>query len=294
MDATQVWGSAASPQGGETGYGNAGIFSESGVTQNNLTEADLTAIYSADYPAADSEDPAYPLTTVTLENEDENAPVRNVTVGPEGSGADIVPFLPQSGSGTRSFWLGQLGLVERPTSGTIPDNAFGSAVSDTYGSSDTSVQEHDGSVTEAVPNAIVPFSIAQYIAQGNAANLSKPVAEGGYGVTVVNRRHGVALGKVAGAEPLNGSVLNTSFPIARPVFIVAKYTAVDDTVSSDDNDLLKAAFVGTGPDTLSQRLSPSLTTRVVEDFGFGYLEPDGTPVGTETYVPGSITLRGDL
>lgn len=217
-----------------------------GSVPSDLTKSDLTKIYTAANGAS-----------VSLS-------VGTYTVGVEGSGAQIVPFLPQANSGTRSFWLGQLGVT-----------SIGSAVSDTYGSS-TSVQEHDGSVVAAVTNAIVPFSIAQYIAQGNSSTLSTE-----YSVTVADRRHGAVLGSVEGVAPTSSGALNTSFPIARPVFTVVQYAEL----SSNAN--LAATFSGATAKAYTAKRPGSTTQLVITDFGFGDLT-GGVTINGKTYTPGDI------
>jgi ABC-type phosphate transport system substrate-binding protein len=69
----------------------------------------------------------------------------------------ITPYIPQAGSGTRQYWLGQMEITEAQVLSTytcIKDVKNGSIV-----------QEHDGRVlTEG--DEIVPFSIANFVAQG--------------------------------------------------------------------------------------------------------------------------------
>lgn len=203
------------------------------VVPRNLTEAQLIEIYSSDNGD-----------TVTIGG-------TNYTVGVEGSGADIVPYIPQAGSGTRSFWLS-----------TVLDGvAVGTAVSDTY--SGGSVQEHDGAVLAAVENAIAPYSIAQFIAQGNSAQL-----EALYPVTVNDRRNGAELATVNGVQPLAGGALNTAFPLARPVYTVVPHAAI--TAGSD------VEYLFSGDAGAVYNAASSDGTFTIEDFGFGSLINRGT------------------
>ncbi|AWB95420.1 hypothetical protein DCE93_06905 [Agromyces badenianii] len=200
--------------------------------------------------------------TTTLEN----ASNVGFTVGAQGSGANIIPFIPQAGSGTRSFWISQVG------------GSIGSIVSPTYtdGSGTHDVQEHDGSVTAAVTNALVPFSIAQHIAQGNSATLAS-----NYGVTVTDRRNGAVLRSVGAVAPLASGVLNPAFPIARPVFTVVKYAELAT------NTALAAVFQN---DTALayNATRPGSSNLVITDFGFGDLT-GGVTIGGVTYNPGDTT-----
>jgi ABC-type phosphate transport system substrate-binding protein len=69
----------------------------------------------------------------------------------------IQPYIPQSGSGTRQYWLQQMGITEAQVTSTftcIKDVKQGAIV-----------QEHDGRVLTK-DNEIAPYSIANYVAQG--------------------------------------------------------------------------------------------------------------------------------
>jgi ABC-type phosphate transport system substrate-binding protein len=103
----------------------------------------------------------------------------------------IVPLLPQSGSGTRSFWLAQMGLTETQVQNStcIKDVKNGKVV-----------QEHDGRALTS-PNEIAPYSVAQYIAQS-------------FGV-IDDRRGDADLGAIDGKVPF---VLNTDVTIKRDVY----------------------------------------------------------------------------
>jgi len=71
----------------------------------------------------------------------------------------LTPYIPQSGSGTRSYWLAQMGITEAQVTSTytcIKDKKVGAG---------TDIQEHDGRVLTK-DNEIVPMSIANFVAQG--------------------------------------------------------------------------------------------------------------------------------
>ncbi|QZN86847.1 substrate-binding domain-containing protein [Cellulomonas sp. C5510] len=191
-----------------------------------------------------------------------------------GASAAIHPYLPQSGSGTRAFFLAQLGLTE---------TTKGSAVKDVF--SGGSVQEHDGSVLAADPKGLVPFSVAQWIAQGNADDLTSS-----YGVEVLDRRKGAELGTVGAQAPVVDGVLNTAFQITRPVFTVVENAAIGT------NTDLAFAFVDNPATAATEGAvytaeSPSGESWVIEDFGFGSLinrdsEVNGVTIAGETYRAG--------
>jgi len=89
----------------------------------------------------------------------------------------IHPFLPQTGSGTRSFFESAIG---------IQDTSVGSCVNQ-------SVEENNGKALAGDLNALVPYSIARWIAQ-------TPKAQGGRGAEP-DIRGGVTLRKINGSAP---------------------------------------------------------------------------------------------
>lgn len=136
----------------------------------------------------------------------------------------IRPIVPQQNSGTRSFWLGALGLTEAAIVGTPTTDISNTA------------QEHNGTYITGAGD-IAPFSIAQYIAQGNHGALPTTVSE---------RRGNIALGNVDSVKPYNltgsGIELNAAFPINRLVFNVVQTSRLSGTSTADN--LLKATFSG--------------------------------------------------
>lgn len=72
----------------------------------------------------------------------------------------ITPLLPQAGSGTRQYWLGQMGITEAQLTTTY------TCVKDVKNG--TPVQEHDGRAITAA-NEVAPFSIASWVAQAAGA-----------------------------------------------------------------------------------------------------------------------------
>jgi hypothetical protein len=121
-------------------------------------------------------------------------------------------YVPQSGSGTRAFWLQQMGLS---TSGSLP-----ACVHDTFTLNGTStiVQEHDGTVFATDANGFGPFSIAQWVAQRNGHN---------------DRRHDAVLHNANGVAPLSGTALNPAYPIKREVYNVVSFSRVTSTATAD-------------------------------------------------------------
>ncbi|MEV7281490.1 substrate-binding domain-containing protein [Streptomyces sp. NPDC093111] len=106
----------------------------------------------------------------------------------------ITVYLPQAGSGTRSFWESQMGITDADVvAGVYP------CIKDAKGGAP--VQEHDGRVLD--DKSIVPFSIAQYNAQSSQ--------------TIADLRGRAILGSVDGLAP---TVLNSGFGVKRDVYNV--------------------------------------------------------------------------
>jgi ABC-type phosphate transport system substrate-binding protein len=168
------------------------------------------------------------------------------------NGVTVHPLVPQPGSGTRKFWASTLGF----NADTLP-----SCVSD-HAKDGSSVQEHNGSALQRTVAAdgsedVMPFSIAQYIAQGNGLP----------GVT--DRRNGAVLESVDGAAPVSGGVLNTAFPIHREVYNVVQTSRLTETD-------IKLAFVGA-----TSKVCSNSTT--ITNYGFGTVADCG-----------DTSLTGDL
>jgi hypothetical protein len=158
----------------------------------------------------------------------------------------IRPIIPQAGSGTRSFWLGALGLTEGTIVGTPTTDLNNLA------------QEHDGSSITAMGD-IMPFSIAQFIAQGNYRALP---------TTIPERRGNVELGRVGTIKPLlattgGGVELNAAFPINRLVFNVVQTSRLSATGAADIT--LQNTFAGPSS-------TVCLATTTIREYGFAPID----------------------
>src|SRR5487761_298472 len=136
-----------------------------------------------------------------------------------GKSAPILPFLPQSGSGTRAFFLTALG------GGVTPINP-GSCVNST-------VQENEGIDPQLnSPNAIAPFSVAKYIAEtyhsaaclnSGCTPVSGVVCNPGAGQNLYGcDEHGVLT-----LDKINNTAPTKPFPLPAPpatVTIISKFT----------------------------------------------------------------------
>jgi hypothetical protein len=181
-------------------------------------------------------------------------------------------YAPQTGSGTLKFWYKTINGSDGSSLPTGVSQTYVNANSATVG-----VEEHDGSALQNDPVAIAPFSIAQWLAQSKSASIG-----GAYGITVNDRRHGAVLNSIGSVAPTTGgsnAVLNTSFPVTRPVFIRVEYSQLKI------NPYLKAAFVSNSNFALTTSiydatnpLNPSKS--LINDFGFAKIPSGGATFAT--------------
>lgn len=157
-------------------------------------------------------------------------------------------YVPQAGSGTLSFWATTTGF----TAGSPP--AWDHQTVLTGPAVGVQVEEHDGTAYASDPNGYGPFSIAQFIAQGNGFN---------------DRRHTAILHMVNNVAPLSGTSLNVNFPIVREVFNVMPFDAVVNTGDGKFDPVLAHLFAG----TTSVLCGSSIT---IHQYGFGSLPSPNT------------------
>ncbi|HEY8300360.1 MAG TPA: hypothetical protein VIG48_00540 [Jatrophihabitans sp.] len=158
----------------------------------NLSTQQLTAIYSCD---------------ASILNSSLSGPVTWKEVG--GKSTDpIIPVIPQSSSGTRKFFLAQIGVT-----------TLGSCVQ----GQDDSVEENEG--TNAIfknkttaPNVLFPYSVAVYLAQ----------SQGGHGTGTQGKQ---ALRSVNHVAPTTGAApnksINSTFSYLREVYNVVRNTSTN-------------------------------------------------------------------
>jgi ABC-type phosphate transport system substrate-binding protein len=106
----------------------------------NLTTADLTGIYNC---------------SITKWNQ--------IPGNSAGSGATISAFIPQNGSGTRSFFLGAIGLTSPGSCVSTSATKAGAA-----GASDNTLQESQGDapiLNTNKANVVLPYSVGKYLAE---------------------------------------------------------------------------------------------------------------------------------
>ncbi|MFF4565936.1 Ig-like domain repeat protein [Streptomyces sp. NPDC001435] len=169
------------------------------------------------------------------------------------NGHTVHPKIPQSGSGTRNFFLNAIGVAAGDVPADIP-----------------AVQENQGNAALTEDGALVPFSVGSWIAQNNgvAPDYSKDsVTAGGHlasvqlpGDTGATSPVTTVNGKIA---PVNAYYENATF--GRDVYNVVPSRAIDPTSIFFDKDLYDV-FVTSGSHTA--KLASDDAEKVIASFGF--------------------------
>jgi len=193
----------------------------------NLTTAQLTSLYTASSVGAAT------------------------TIG----GVVITPRLPQSGSGTRSFFLGAIAVT-----------TLGGAVNDTL----NTTPENDGSVLAA--NEIIPFSTACWVAQKNGAAPSTFTGTTGVGLgspTGVAPYTPYPTPGSADVAPLTSSTTyfaNTTW--GRDTYLVVEYARINPADPKYDATLANLVNPTKAGSLASWSVSPTQPGAVKAKFGF--------------------------
>jgi hypothetical protein len=141
-----------------------------------------------------------------------------------GTQVQINLYIPQPGSGTRSFWASTLGFNNTTPPACVHDTIVGGALA-SAGTANNLVEEHDGTAVATDPNGFGPFSIAQWISQRNGHNDRRHTA---ILHSLVPSGGGSAVSPFSNGNPATGS-LNANFPITRDVYSVVSFTRVSNT-----------------------------------------------------------------
>ncbi|MET8955970.1 Ig-like domain repeat protein [Streptomyces sp. NPDC004393] len=169
------------------------------------------------------------------------------------NGQTVHPKIPQSGSGTRKFFLSAIGLTDATLSPNIP-----------------TVQENQGDAALTEDGALVPFSVGSWIAQNNGVSpdFSKDAAAAGGHLAAVQLPGDTGAtspvttvnGKLT---PVDGYFENATF--GRDVYNVVPSRAIDPTSIFFDKALYDV-FVTSGSHTAV--LASDSAEQVIADFGF--------------------------
>jgi hypothetical protein len=244
---------------------------------NYLTIAELTSLYSCPVPSSSNNegavsiaDPMAPGGTLLV---NPNVGVQGLTSLPTGQ-TQIDLYIPQSGSGTLSFWAGQLGFSKTspppcdhqtivnaattPPAGSSfscpPGSATGCGVT-TYDG--VTVEEHNGQAIGVDPNGYFPFSIAQWLSQSHHSNIDRR-----YGAQLQNVTNAsgtvespcLAAGAASNCSTTGSSINANNFPFVRFVYNIAQYDQVQSTDTSTYIAALGTMLVGTGSSLCSDGL----------------------------------------
>lgn len=178
------------------------------------------------------------------------------------NGVTVQPLLPQSGSGTRKFFLGAIGVT---------DNAALVSCVTNNGANPTfaSVNENDGTAL-SVPGQIAPFSVASFVAQSNHA--------------AQNRIGTAQLGSPTGVAPYTGTgsalVPNTSYysnsTFGRDTYMVVEFARIDSTNAKFEQPL--ADLVNPSKAKSLTNFGAGSTTSGAVKSKFGFLAPSSTTI----------------
>jgi ABC-type phosphate transport system substrate-binding protein len=217
-----------------------------GAVATNITHADDLSLGNATTPG----------TLIKLYRDCAPVVVDGVTYNPNipapAGSQEIHLYVPQAGSGTRTFWATTLGFSATTLPTCVHDKSVAGGVD---------VQQDDGTTYAQDPDGIGPFSVAQFVAQSNGHN---------------DRRHGAAIHSLilaaGGTTPVPPTVtgsLNEHFPITREVYNIVQRSRIVNTGAGFD-PTLAALLVGTS----SQLCSDELTI-----IAAGFATLDDTPLG---------------
>jgi hypothetical protein len=145
------------------------------------------------------------------------------------AGPNFLPLLPQFGSGTRQFFLGQLGFTDAANFTSQPSHTCVTQVDATG----APLLENTGTLLTD-PRHIAPYSIAQYLSQIN--------------VTVPDVHGKTVLGQING---ISSTVLNTASVMDREVFNVIP-TAEENNQPYNDVFVGSDALVCTNAATITR------------------------------------------
>ena len=184
------------------------------------------------------------------------------------NGETIHPKIPQTGSGTRTFFLGAIGVT-----------TLASYIADPGGVPQGGLPENDG-FQIATDGDMIPFSAAQWIAQNNLAP----------GTT--NTTAGLALASVNGQAPTTstapnmapGALFGTAFGgnytvvpgTGAGVFNRDTYTVIPALFRSPSATTKQSSLVGAFTGTAGTQVGGAPAKAIIRQYGFGTLSYIGT------------------
>jgi ABC-type phosphate transport system substrate-binding protein len=174
------------------------------------------------------------------------------TNGPTTIGSTLVtPLIPQASSGTRKFFLSAIGVSTDATctmstclTSTLPEN----------------------DATVLTPGTIIPFSVANWIAQANLVAQNTIPASGN---VVLGAPNGVAGFTGSGTALVPNATFYNAAPYGRDTYLVVQYARIDTTSATYDATL--AGLVDSTKTTSLTNFSAALPSQpgsVKKKFGF--------------------------
>jgi len=147
-------------------------------------------------------------------------------------------YIPQTGSGTRSFWIAKFNVTEANITAVAANAGCLKAAIDGGPNNGTGVQEHNGLAVGTDDYAITPFSIPQFVAQTNQVP----------GVT--SRINGAVLRAIGGVNPTTGTgqslAMNPTFTTAAASSMLGRlmYNMVPSRELDNPESLTHEVFAG--------------------------------------------------
>ena len=203
------------------------------------------AVAYAYYPVAGHETDLAGLTTAQL------TAIYNGTLTSVGS-TTVIPLIPQSGSGTRNFFLKAIGVSS--------DGSCTLAVC-----TSSAIPENDASKLTTA-GQIIPFSAANWIAQANGVQNNTIPASG---AVLLGKPDGLAPFSGTGSSLVPSTELYNSTVYGRDTYLVVEYARIDPTSPTYDSVL--AGLVDTTKVSSLTNFSATLASQpgsVKKKFGF--------------------------
>ena len=147
-------------------------------------------------------------------------------------------YIPQAGSGTRSFWIAKFNVTEANITGNAANASCLEDVIVGGANAGTGVQEHSGLAVGSDDYAITPFSVPQFVAQSNGVP----------GVT--SRINGAVLKAIGNVNPTTGTApslaMNATFTTAAASSMLGRlmYNMVPSRELDDPTSLTHKVFAG--------------------------------------------------
>ena len=169
-------------------------------------------------------------------------------------GVAVTPRLPQSTSGTRSFFLSAIGVT---TPGACTNGTA------------TTLPENDATVISA--GELIPFSVASWVAQANGATPSNSTSSAGALLGSAVSGQVPFTGTGSSLVPSSGYYANTTF--GRDTYLVVEYARINSADPKYDAKL--AALVNPTGSSLTN-FSALFTTPGAVKSKYGFLAPSTT------------------